>query len=67
MVIFDNKNNKLIIEMHETAPEEARDRLIKAIAAIMRWEASCPDGDKYNEDGFNKYTLARLLEELVNE
>lgn len=33
----------------------------------MRWEANCPEGDKYNEDGFNKYTLARLLEELVNE
>lgn len=53
--------------MHETSPEEARDRLIRAIAAIMRWEASCPDGDKYNEDGFNKHTIARLLEELVNE
>lgn len=56
-------NDKLIISIHATAPEEYRDWLIKAIAATMRWHAH--SRDKKNDDNENLSILGELLEELV--
>jgi hypothetical protein len=64
MVTF--KENQLVITMHETSPQERQQWLIRAIAASMRWEASCDSGAKYNNDGENKIVLAQLLEELID-
>jgi hypothetical protein len=54
---------ELQINISDVEPEQRRERLIKAIAAVIRWNATADS--KYDDDGTALYTLGQLLEELT--
>lgn len=58
--------NKLVIEIITTEPAEAKQQLIKALTASMRWLSIVEKSEEHYSDKANQYRLAELLDR-VNE
>lgn len=59
------QDNQLCICIPHPEPQVARDEIIKAIAAAIRWRASYHE--VYTGDDFNLMILSVLLAQLTND
>ncbi len=70
MTVINNEKNTLTIILHETEPEERKEKIMKALLAAARWYTISDDDAKYNVnnvDSNNLYELVRLHEDLFNQ
>lgn len=59
------QNNELHICIADPSPQALKDKIIKALAAAIRWRASYRED--YRGDDFNLMILSVLLAELTND
>ncbi len=57
--------SELVITIHDPAPAERKEAILKSIAAAFRWYAAYRED--YNGDDVNLCTLAQLQEEILNK
>lgn len=58
------KENQLCIIIKDNNPQSCKDRILKALAAAIRWRASY--SEDYRDDDMNLLVLSQLQEEMTN-
>lgn len=65
MITLNHKQSLVTITLNHTEPEEWREKLLKALAAAVRWyTAADAEGIATNADKHSLYELASFQEEL---
>jgi len=57
------KEDELIVSIKDSAPEERRERILKALASAIRWYGS--SNNVYDDDGQYLIVLAELMHEII--